>query len=99
MNRQAKLMIAANVILGVLFILFNFIYDYFGNPAGHHAVWSPLWLTFYNSQAAATIGDVGAQNPNFSFYFFWAAIILNVYFIYRLSINRDDQQVSQTTKT
>ena len=81
MTKQAKLMIFANILLGLLFILFNFIYDYFGNPAGHHALWSPLWLTFYNYQAPS---DIGVQEPNFSFYFFWASIIINVYFIFRL---------------
>lgn len=84
MNKQAKLMVLTNIILGLLFIFFNLIYDYFGNPAGHYAVWSPLWLTFYNYQAAITIGDLGAQNLNFNFYFFWASIIINVYFIFRL---------------
>lgn len=81
MIKQAKLMIFANILLGLLFILSNFIYDYFGNRAGHHALWSPLWLTFYNYQAPS---DIGVQEPNFSFYFFWASIIINVYFIFRL---------------
>ncbi len=96
MNKQAKLMITANILLGLLFILFNFIYNYFGNSTGHHTLWSPLWLTFYISQAA-TFGDIGAQHPNFSFYFFWASIIINVYFILRLQKKQGNKTATAST--
>jgi len=74
-------MVLVNVLLGFLFIIANLVYDYFGNAPSHHAVWSPLWLTFYNYQV---VGDVGAQEPNFSFYFFWTLLLVNVYFLFRL---------------
>jgi hypothetical protein len=90
MSRQFKLMILINFLLGFFFIVANLVYDYFGNAPSHHAVWSPLWLTFYNYQAAATIGDVGAQEPNFSFYFFWALLFVNVYFLFRLQRSIDN---------
>ena len=84
MSPQVKLMILVNAFLGFLFVVSNLIYDYFGNMPSHHALWSPLWLTFYNYQAAATIGDFGVQEPNFSFYFFWALLLTNVYFLIKL---------------
>jgi hypothetical protein len=85
-------MIFVNVLLGFFFVVFNLIYDYFGNMPSHHALWSPLWLTFYNYRAAAEIGDIGAQEPNFSFYFFWALLLVNVYFIVRLQRSKETKQ-------
>ncbi len=85
MIKQVKLMILANIALGILFVIFNFIYDYFGNSVTHNTLWSPFWLTFYNyKQLAALGGTLGSQQPNFSFYFFWASIIINIFFIYEL---------------
>ena len=84
MLQIAKYAIIVNVVLGLLFVVANFVFDYFANAPYHHALWSPLWLTFYNYQAAATIGDIGVQEPNFSFYFFWILMIVNIYFILRL---------------
>jgi hypothetical protein len=81
--KQFKLMILVNVFLSLLFVSFNFIYSSLAT-GGHNAVWSPLWLTFYNALAAATFGDLGLREPNFSFYFFWISTITNVYFIFRL---------------
>ena len=84
MQTEIKLMILVNSILGLSFVGANLIYDYFGNMPSHHTLWSPIWLTFYNTQALATIGDVGAQVPNFSFYFFWVLLFINIYFLLRL---------------
>jgi hypothetical protein len=89
MSRKFELMILVNVLLGFLFIMANLVYDYFGNAPSHHAVWSPLWLTFYNYQAATTFGDIGVQEPNFSFYFFWTLLFVNVYFLFRLQRGND----------
>ena len=91
-SRQLKLMILANIILGLLFIASNFVFDYFGNMPSHHALWSPMWLTFYNYVFAAQFGDIGAQIPNFSFYFFWASIAVNLYFIIKLGRGRETKQ-------
>jgi hypothetical protein len=82
-------MILANVLLGLLFVVSNFVFDYFANMPSHHALWSPLWLTFINYQAAATVGDIGVQEPNFSFYFFWASTAANLYFIVKLGRNKE----------
>jgi hypothetical protein len=88
MSRQLMLMILANIFLSLLFVAFNFIYSSLATGV-HYAVWSPLWLTFYNAQAAATIGDLGLREPNFSFYFFWVSTIVNVYFLYRLQRSKE----------
>jgi hypothetical protein len=93
MIKQYKLMIFVNILLGFLFIVLNYVYYYFANRfEGLGALWSPLWLTFYNFKAAATIGDFGAQEPNFSFYFFWALLLINVYFIIVLQRGKETKQ-------
>jgi hypothetical protein len=79
-----KTMLFINVLLSFLFVAFNFIYYYFGNRVLTNIVWSPLCLTFYNRQVAAQLGDVGSTLPNFSFYFFWVLLAVNVYFLLRL---------------
>jgi hypothetical protein len=84
MLKEARRMILVNAVLGTSFGIANLIYAYFGNTSPHQTLWSPLWLTFHNAQAAATIGDIGAQTPNFSFYFFWALLLINVYFLFKL---------------
>ena len=95
MIKQYKLMIFVNILLGLLFLVVNYVYYYFANRFdGHGVLWSPLWLTFYNFRAAATIGDFGAQEPNFSFYFFWVLMIVNVYFIYLLQKSKEKNQTS-----
>jgi hypothetical protein len=91
MSRQFKLMILVNALLGFLFIAMNLIYV-FGRGRPSDILWSPLWLTFYDSQALRTIGDLGLQIPNFSFYFFWISIIINVYFLYRLQRSKETKQ-------
>jgi hypothetical protein len=88
MSTQVKQMILVNVLLGILFVVCNLIYAYFGSIKPTDILWSPLWLTFYNSHAAAIIGDLGVPEPNFSFYFFWALLLINVYFLIRLSKKR-----------
>ncbi len=85
---QVKMMILVDILLVFLFVVSNLIYLYFGSLRPTDILWSPLYLTFYNSQAAATIGDVGAQEPNFSFYFFWALLLVNVYFLIVLGKKR-----------
>ncbi len=92
-HKIAKIAIITNVILGLLFIVSNFVFDYFGNMPSHHVLWSPLWLHFYNYVTAAQIGDFGVQEPNFSFYFFWASIAVNLYFILRMSKEAKAKQV------
>jgi hypothetical protein len=93
MIKQYKIMIFVNILLGLLFIASNLIYDYFGNMPSHHAIWSPLWLTFYNYQFAETIGgEIGVLEPNFSFYFFWVLMAVNVYFIVRLQRSKETKQ-------
>jgi len=95
MSEQFKLMILVNILLGLLFLVLNYVYYYFANRfEGLGALWSPLWLTFYNFKAAATIGDFGSQEPNFSFYFFWVLMIVNVYFIYRLQRGNQTKSLS-----
>ncbi len=84
MSKQFKWMITVNVLLGLAFIVTNLIYDYFGNAPSFQALWSPLWLTFYNYKVASIFGDIGAQHPNFSFYFFWVLLFINVYFLFTL---------------
>ncbi len=83
-------MIFVNILLGLLFIAFNFIYSSLAT-GDHRALWSPLWLTFYNTRA---IGDIGAEYPNFAFYFFWVLMIVNVYFISRLRSSETRQKIS-----
>jgi hypothetical protein len=89
MMKQFKIMILVNALMGSLFIVFNIIYDYFANMPTNHALWSPLWLRFYNYVIAAQFGDVGVQEPNFSFYFFWTLLLINVYFIIRLQRSKE----------
>ena len=85
MQKEIKLMIAANAVLGALFLLCTFIYAYFASIRPTTVVWGPCTLTFYNPEAAATIGDVGSTEPNFSFIIFWALLLINVYFLIKLS--------------
>lgn len=94
MARDFKLMVLANALLGLLFVVANLIYDYFGNMPSHHALWSPLWLTFSNYRV---VGDVGVPEPNFSFYFFWALLLINVYFIVRLQRSKETRSNKQLT--
>ena len=91
MDKQFKLMIFVNILLGLLFVAFNFIYSSLAT-GDHRALWSPLSLTFYNIRAAVTIGDIGAQYPNFAFYFFWISTIINIYFIFRLQKSKETKQ-------
>jgi hypothetical protein len=35
---------------------------------------------------------IGVLEPNFSFYFFWIVMVVNVYFLYRLQKSADFQQ-------
>jgi len=88
MNEQSKLMIFVNIILGFIFIGINLIINYFGSIRPTDILWSPLWLTFYN----ARIEDLGAQEPNFIFYFFWVPLIINMYFIYLLQKSKETKQ-------
>jgi hypothetical protein len=62
---------------------------YFFATGDHQALWSPLWLTFYNIRAAATIGDIGVAYPNFAFYFFWISTIVNLYFIIKIQRSKE----------
>ena len=82
-------MIFVNVLLGFFFVAFDLIYNYFGNMPSHHALWSPLWLTFYNYQIPDSLG---VPEPNFSFYFFWALLFVNFYFIVRLQRSKETKQ-------
>lgn len=84
MTRQLKLMILANILLGISFVAANFVYLYFASLRPTTIVWSPLWLTYYNPHATVTIGDLGSPEPNFSFYFFWALLLVNIYFLIKL---------------
>ena len=89
MIKQYKLMIFANILLGLLFLVVNYIYYYFAtNFEGHGVLWSPLWLTYYNFR----IESLGSPEPNFSFYFFWILMIVNVYFIYSLQKSKETKQ-------
>jgi membrane protein implicated in regulation of membrane protease activity len=88
MPKQFKIMIFVNGLLGFFFVVSNLVYDYFGNMPSHHALWSPLSITFYNY----TFPSIGAVEPNFSFYFFWVLMIVNVYFIYRLQRSKETKQ-------
>jgi hypothetical protein len=84
MLRQVKLMLLANILLGTAFLVVNLVYAYAASVRPTMILWSPLWLTFYNAEAAARIGDLGAQRPNFGFYLFWALLLINVYFLIKL---------------
>jgi hypothetical protein len=86
MQKQFKLMLLANAIIGILFLLTNYVYYYFAvHFDGHSVIWNPLWLTYYNAKEAAELGHtLGVSEPNFSFYFFWIVVAVNVYFLYRL---------------
>ena len=74
-------MIIANIVLAVLFVLANIVYAYLGNTPPHSTIWTPFWLTFYTPG----VDDVGVKEPNFSFYFFWAILLINIYFLISLS--------------
>jgi hypothetical protein len=75
-----KTMLFIHVLLGFLFVVFNLTYFYFGS---RNIVWSPLWLTFINLQVGTQSRYVGSAQPNFSFYFFWVLLSVNVYFLFR----------------
>jgi hypothetical protein len=79
MQQQVKLMILVNVVLGVLFVATNFAYVYFSSIKPTTIVWNTFWLTFYNRNPIDI--DVGAREPNFSFYFFWALLLINICFL------------------
>jgi hypothetical protein len=84
MQSQIKYMLAVNAVFAVAFIVANLFYVYFSGLHPTTIIWSPLQLTWYNPQAAATIGDVGSAEPNFSFYFFWALLLINGCFLIKL---------------
>ena len=78
-------MILANGLLGIAFAAANLIYAHFGNTSPHETTWTPLWLTFFNAEYVKTIGpDFGLTVPNFSFYFFLALLLVNVFFLIKL---------------
>jgi hypothetical protein len=82
MSKQFNLMFFVNTIIGMLFLLTNYVYYYFATRFdGSSALWNPLWLTFRNFRVP---DDMGVPEPNFSFYFFWVELAVNVYFLYRL---------------
>jgi hypothetical protein len=81
--KLVRKMIIADVLLGIIFIVINLTYAYFGIKPMHNVVWSPLWLTFYNISPAAD--DVGSMEPNFSFYYFWLILAINIYFLIKLN--------------
>ena len=82
MIKQFKIMIFVNALLGFSFLVSNYIYYYFAvRFDGHGVIWTPLWLIFRNFQVP---DDMGAVEPNFSFYFFWVLMIVNIYFLFRL---------------
>jgi hypothetical protein len=82
-------MIFVNILLSLLFIAFNFMYSSIAT-GDHLAQWSPLWLTFYNIRAIIDLGgDLGAQYPNFAFYFFWVSTIVNIYFLFKLQRSKE----------
>jgi hypothetical protein len=85
MQKEFKRMLLVNALLSILFLIFNYAFYYFSSRfEGLIALWNPFWLTIINNKVAATFGDFGAQYPNFSFYFFWIVLAVNVYFLYRL---------------
>jgi|WetSurSiteA1Bulk_404760.scaffolds.fasta_scaffold219338_2 hypothetical protein len=88
MNKQFKLMIFVNILLGLLFVAFNFMYSNLATGE-HRGLWGSLWITFYNIHS---VGDIGVQYPNFAFYFFWVLMIVNVYFVYRLQRSKETKQ-------
>lgn len=95
MSKQLKLMILVNVVLGLLYVVSNFIFGYFANLPSIIAQWSPLWLTFYNYDYIAEFGgEIVAPIPNFSFYFFWVSIAVNLYFIVKLGRSKETKQNS-----
>jgi hypothetical protein len=85
MPKQFKLMILVNILLSLLFIAFNFMYNSLVT-GDIRAIWSPLSITFYNVRS---FGDVGLAYPNFAFYFFLVLMIVNVYFILRLQRSKE----------
>jgi len=93
MSRQLKLVILVNVLLCGLFVVCNFVFGYFANLPSIHAQWNPLWLTYYNFDYLAQMGgEIVAPIPNFSFYFFWISIAVNLYFIIKLGRSREAEQ-------
>ena len=90
MSTDLKIMILANIILSLLFVALNFAFGYFANLPSIHAQWNPLWLTYYNFDYLAQMGgEIVAPIPNFSFYFFWISIAVNLYFIIKLGRNKE----------
>ncbi len=94
MSRQFKLMISVNIVLGASFLICNYVYFYFINRFdGHAALWSPLSLTFVNMKEISDVGStIGVLEPNFSFYFFWVVMVVNIYFLYRLQKSANTKQ-------
>jgi hypothetical protein len=88
MPRQFKLMIIVNILFGLLFVGFNFLFAFIGNVS-HTTGWTPLWLTIYDYH---TYSINGVVIPNFSFYFFWALLLANVYFMFRLQRGKETKQ-------
>ena len=84
MHKIAKYAIVVNVILSLLFVVSNFAFAYFNKPPDKIIMWSPLQLNLYDIQALMA-GGLVVGVPNFSFYFFWASVAINLYFIVKLS--------------
>ncbi len=89
MQRQVKLMVLANVLLGLLFVLaFLAIQQQVESllhSGGRYSVSdvSPLWIQVDSHQPPPYI-EGPHFIPNYPFYMFWVVIAVNLYFIFRL---------------
>ena len=95
MSRQFKLMISVKHCARCIFSYLQLclIFYFINRFDGHAALWSPLSLTFVNMKEISDVGStIGVLEPNFSFYFFWVVMVVNIYFLYRLQKSANTKQ-------
>jgi hypothetical protein len=88
MRKIAKIAIATNVILAMMFIVFNYLlWDYVQSFTNFKFVTFNLFeiLAFPLSEYGYAISIDTSAMPNLPFWLFFVAIAVNLYFIYKLS--------------
>ena len=78
-------MILANALMVLFFVVCNLIYVF----SGKDVYWDPLLLTSFTPG----ILDLDLKLPNFSFYFFWVLLLINIYFI--IALGRKASRLSE----
>ena len=100
MLKIAKYAIAANVLLGLLFILSSyFIWVEVDRWTMWNIAskWSPTLITAYRIPNAPTVLMLVGPLLNFPFILFWVMLAVNLYFIIRLQRSKETKSNPKTS--